>query len=145
MSVVSDDAEARVGGVFLHDATQGHLGGGGHGVGLVEDDELVGGDGGGGGRGGGRAEDLFRAGEGLDLLAHDIDTAVIRGVELENHLPHARAVYTTCESEDRGGFSCAGRTVEEEMGESLEKDISGISAYLPVGCCSNLRWYLRIC
>ena len=38
--VVGDDAEAGVGRVFLHDPTQRHLRRRGHGVCLVEDDEL---------------------------------------------------------------------------------------------------------
>jgi hypothetical protein len=41
MGVVRDDAESGVGGVFLHDSPESHLCGGGHGVGFVEDDELV--------------------------------------------------------------------------------------------------------
>jgi hypothetical protein len=38
--VVGNYAETRVGRVFLHDAAQGHLGCGCHGVGLVEDNQL---------------------------------------------------------------------------------------------------------
>lgn len=42
MGVVCDDAEARIGRVFLHDAPEGHLRRTRHGVGFVEDDEFVG-------------------------------------------------------------------------------------------------------
>ena len=41
MCVIGDDAEAGVGRVFLHYAAECHLGGRGHGVGFVEDNELV--------------------------------------------------------------------------------------------------------
>lgn len=71
--VVGDDAEAGIGCVFLHDAAEGHLRGGRHGVGFVEDDQLkaccqCGGGigrvvGGGGGSKG--VEDLFGRGECL--------------------------------------------------------------------------------
>jgi len=59
--VIGDDAETRVGSVFLHYAPEGHLRGGGHGVGFVEDDEFEGGNRGGGGGGGGYGEDLLGA------------------------------------------------------------------------------------
>ncbi len=42
VGVVCDDAEASVGGIFFHYAAEGHLRGGGHGVGFVKDDEFVG-------------------------------------------------------------------------------------------------------
>jgi hypothetical protein len=41
MGVVRDDAESGVGSVFLHDSSESHLCGGRHGVGFIEDDELV--------------------------------------------------------------------------------------------------------
>lgn len=77
MGVVCDDTEACVWGVFFHYAAEGHLGGRGHGVGFVEDDEFeickgwfgsgaVAAWCGGGGRGGGEGvEDLFGGAEGL--------------------------------------------------------------------------------
>ena len=100
--VVGDDAEARVGGVLFHDAAERHLRRGRHGVGFVEDDELEAAEAvrgwgcavGGVGLGlgwlllGGGGEDLFGAGEGLDLFADDVDAAVVGGVEFEDHLAH---------------------------------------------------------
>lgn len=44
MRVVRNDAEPCVGGIFLHYASQRHLGGRSHGVGFVEDNEFEGGD-----------------------------------------------------------------------------------------------------
>ena len=40
MCVVGNDTEPRVSRVFFHDSPQRHLSGGGHGIGLVEDDEF---------------------------------------------------------------------------------------------------------
>jgi hypothetical protein len=118
VSVVGDDAETSVGGVLLHDSSQSHLSSRGHSIGLIKNDKLEvcraavttglvtqGG------------EDLFCAGEGLDLLADDIDTTIIRGVEFEDHLTHVLvAIDATGESEDCRGLSGSWRAVEEEMG-----------------------------
>ena len=41
MRVIGDDTKAGVGGVLLHDAAERHLGGGRHGVRLIEDYEFV--------------------------------------------------------------------------------------------------------
>jgi hypothetical protein len=55
---------------------------------------------------------LLRAGKGFDLFADDIDTAVIGGVELENHLPHVLGTIDSAgEGKDRGRFACTRRTV----------------------------------
>lgn len=87
MGVVGNDAEASVGRVLFHDATEGHLRCGSHGIGLVENDELEtrqprar--------RGGAKGEDLLGGGKSLDLLAHNVDTTVIGSVQLEHHLAH---------------------------------------------------------
>lgn len=87
VSVVRDDAESRVGGIFLHDPSERHLCGRGHSVGFVEDDEFVLGHGGCRGRPirGCRwthAEYLFRRSEGLDLFSHDVDASVVGSVQL---------------------------------------------------------------
>lgn len=54
--------------------------------------------------------------EGLDLLADDIDTTVVAGVELQNHLSHVSVtIYSPRECEDCGGFPSTWRSVEKEM------------------------------
>ena len=140
--VVGDDAEARVGRVSLHDAAQRHLRGRRHGVGLVQDDQLEAGQAraaaaaGPGARARARAagrprggrEDLPRAGEGLDLLAHHVDAAVVAGVELEHHLPHvARPVDLARQREDGRRLARAGRAVEEEMREPLRTGAGSVA------------------
>lgn len=120
MGVVCDDAEAGVGGVLFHDAAQGHLRRGRHGVGLVEDDELEGREGGAVARLGPRGEDLSGGGEGLDLLADDVDASVVGCVQLQDHLAHVfDAIYAAGEGEDGGGFAGAGGAVEEEVRQPL--------------------------
>ena len=71
VDVVADDAKAHVLRILLDNAAEGRLGGGGHHVGLVEDDELV-----------ALREQRARFREVLDLLADDVDAAVIRRVQL---------------------------------------------------------------
>lgn len=98
MSVICDDAESCIGCVFLHYSAKSHLGGRGHGVRFVEDDEFEGGDGGVVG-GFGHAEDLLctcmnrellvdnlgwiakRTCECLDLLSHNVYASIVAGIE----------------------------------------------------------------
>lgn len=123
VGVVGDDAESCIWRVLLHDAPQRHLGGICHGIRLVKDDQFV-------ARHAARAaargrchEDLFRRGEGLDLLAHHVDAAVVGGVEFEHHLAHVvGAIDSTGESEDCGGLARTGGPVEEEMWEAVGVD-----------------------
>ena len=141
--VVCDDAEARVGRVLFHDAPQRHLRRVGHGVGLVEHDELEGGrERRGGRRFGAGAEDLsgtcdnglawalrsgstekiegMRTCKGLDLLSYDVDATVVTCVELEDHLPHVLcAVYLACQGEDGRRFTRAWRAIKQEVWQSL--------------------------
>lgn len=122
MRIIRNNAEPRVGRVLLHDPPQRHLRRRRHRVRLIQDDQFVRrhrlrpglGQGG---------EDLPRAGEGLDLLAYDVDAAVVGGVELENHLSHVfDAVDAPGQREDGGGLAGAGGAVEEEVGESVGFD-----------------------
>lgn len=122
MCVVGNDAEPRVGRVLLHDPSQGHLGRVGHGVGLVQNDELVTGHAS-GARGCADGEDLLGGRERLDLLAHHVDTSVVRGVELQHHLPHVVfAIDAPGEGQDGRGLARSRRAVEEEMRESVRID-----------------------
>jgi hypothetical protein len=44
---------------------------------------------------------LFCRGERLDLLAHDVDATVVRGVQLQHHLTHVlRAIDASGKCED---------------------------------------------
>ena len=110
--VVGDQAEARVARVLLDDAPERELRVLGHRVALVENDqlELVG-------------EDRARRREVDDLLPHDADAAVVRGVELEDHRGHrGRAVQGAGDGEDGGGLSRARGAVEEEVREAVLGD-----------------------
>jgi hypothetical protein len=69
MCIVGDDAEPRVGSVFFHNSPQRHLGGGGHGVGFVENDKFERCERSAGVRFLNGREDLLCAAEGLDLFA----------------------------------------------------------------------------
>ena len=69
--VVADDAEPHVLRVLLDDATERCLCRGRHHVRLVEDDELV-----------ALGEERPRLGEVLDLLADDVDTTIVRRIQL---------------------------------------------------------------
>lgn len=134
MCVVCDDAEPGVCRVLLHDPTQCHLGGRGHGVGLVEDDELE-------GRlcrvtarsrllGPARLEGkyLASAAKGLDLLPHHVDSSIVTRVEFEDHLLHVDgAVYLPCQGEDRRRFARSWGSVEEEVREALLEDRRGLA------------------
>ena len=144
MCIIRNDAESRICSIFLHDSPQRHLRSRGHSVCLVQDDELVSRDG--GSRVGGRVQgkDLFRAGEGFDLFADDVNTAVVRCVEFEDHLPHVfGAVDPAGEGEDCRRFPCSRRAVEEEMGQPLwrvsrsyqETRNSYVCVYKLVDCC----------
>jgi len=56
----------------------------------------------------------------LNLAPHDADAAVVRGVELEHHRRHlAGAVDLAGDCEHGGGLACAGRAVEEQVGEAV--------------------------
>lgn len=121
MRIIGNDTKSRVRGILLHDTSERHLRRVGHGIRLIQHNELEPGH-----RvtlGCAHGEDLLRAGERLDLLAHDVDTTVVGGVELEHHLAHVGgAVDAACESEDGGCLAGTGRAVEEEMGEFVGFD-----------------------
>lgn len=122
MGVIGNDAEASVGRVLFHDATEGHLSGGGHSIGLVKNNELEPSESRARSRGT-QGEDLLGGGKGLDLLAHNVDTTVVGGVQLEHHLAHiGGAIDSSSEGKNGGCFTGTGRTVEKEMGESVRVD-----------------------
>lgn len=111
----------------------------GHGVRLVEDDQLQAG-----------AEQLLRAGKLLDLLANHVNAAVVRGVELKQgsrtrvnapicaHLPqtdfrfkhthlehHGReivAIHLPCARKNGGGFAGSRRAVEQQVRQLVGLD-----------------------
>ena len=98
--VVADEAESGVLGVLLDDAAEGELRVVGHGVGLVEDDELAG------------------ASELLDLVADDVDATGVGGVELEGHGGVGLGpVHALGGGNDRRRLAGTGRTVQEKMGQ----------------------------
>lgn len=128
MCIICNDAKSCVRRIFLHDPPQCHLRRGRHGVCLVQNDQLVCWH---GGRCRGRVhgEDLFCASEGFNLFADYVDTTVVGGVELKDHLPHVlRTVDFSCKGEDCRCLSGSGRTVEEEMWESLRSCQLGVPA-----------------
>lgn len=124
MRVVGDDTESGIGCVLLHDATQSHLCRVCHGVGLVQDDQLV----------GSQAiaatppcashgEYLLGRCEGLDLLAHDVNATVVGGVQLQDHLSHVvGAIDAAGERKNRRGLSCTRGTVQKEVREAIGVD-----------------------
>ena len=121
VGVICNDAEAGVGGIFLHDSAEGVLCRGCHCVGFVKNDEFEVCEcrgGGGGGRGGyDGVEDLLCGCKRLDLFADHVDTTIIGGVEFKHLLPVPRwPVDFPCKGKYGGGFPCARRAVEEEMG-----------------------------
>lgn len=119
--VIGNDAEARVGRVLFHDAAQRHLRRVGHGVGLVEDNQLVPRHGCFGAAA--HAEDLLGGGKRLDLLAHHVDAAVVGRVELQHHLPHlGGTVDAPREGQDGRGLARAGRAVEEQVRQAVGVD-----------------------
>jgi len=123
VGVVGDDAEARIGRVLLHDAAKGHLRRVGHGIGLVEDDQLVARKGTGARARPPHAEDLLRRGERLDLFAHDVDAAVVRRVQLQNHLPHViHPVYPPGQREYGRGLAGAGGAIEKQVRQPVGVD-----------------------
>jgi len=93
-----------------------------HRITLIENYELVLRDGVGAVEGGG-GEDLARAGEGLDLVPHNIDTAVVGRIKLEHHLAHVLpAIYAAGERENGRGLAGTWGAVEEEVGEAVGFD-----------------------
>ena len=113
--VVADEAEAGVLGVLLDDAAEGELGVVGHGIGLVEDDELD-----------ALVEELAGAGELLDLVADDVDAAGVGGVELEGHgRVGLGPVHALGSGNDGRRLAGARRAVEEKMGQVVIVDELG--------------------
>ena len=114
MRVVGDDAEARVGCVFLHDAPQRHLRGRRHGVGFVEDDELV--------RAerlkvawfGDRREDLFRAClkmAGLSVSSFSTGVSLGQGVKREGCVLAKVLICSRTTSMPRSSLALSSRTI----------------------------------
>src|SRR5271170_1161906 len=69
---------------------------------------------------GGGGEYLLGAGKSFDLFTHDINAAVVGGIQLEDHLTQIlRAIDLAGESKDSGSFTGARGTVEEEVRESF--------------------------
>ena len=69
-NIVTNKAEASISDIFFHDSTESQMGVFGHCITLVQNDELK-----------LLAEDCTRAGEVLDLIAHDVDATVVRCVK----------------------------------------------------------------
>lgn len=59
------------------------------------------------------------AGKVLDLLPHDVDASVVRGVELQGHVLHGAAVHLPGNRQDCGCFARARRSVEEQVGQAV--------------------------
>ena len=86
-------------------ASECELGGRGHGVALVEDDELD-----------ASAHQLLSAAEALDLVSDDVDAAVITGIELEGHvLVVFRTVDFLGDGQHAGCLACTRRPIEEQV------------------------------
>lgn len=75
MRIIGNDTKSRIGRILLHDTSERHLRSVGHGICLIQHNELepshritLGGT---------HGEDLLRTGKRLDLLAHDVDTTVV--------------------------------------------------------------------
>mmetsp|Transcript_11711 Transcript_11711/g.47286 ORF Transcript_11711/g.47286 Transcript_11711/m.47286 type:complete len:411 (-) Transcript_11711:24-1256(-) len=110
--VVADEAEARHVRVGLHGAAQRALRVLGHGVGLVENDDLE--------RRRRVARVRLRADralrEGLDLLANHLDAALVRGVHLEHAVaPDVRVVEHARHREDRRRLARARRAIKQQV------------------------------
>ena len=87
----------------------------GHGIGLVEDDELD-----------ALVEELAGAGELLDLVADDVDAAGVGGVELEGHgRVGLGPVHALGGGNDGRRLAGARRAVEEKMGQVVIVDELG--------------------
>lgn len=55
-------------------------------------------------------------GKSLDLLAHNIDTSIVTGVELQHHLSHILVpIDASCQSQYSGGLAGAWGTIEKKM------------------------------
>lgn len=100
MRIIRNNAKPRIHRILLHNPPQRHLRRTRHRIRLIQNNQLE-------PRHRARSrrrahrEDLLRARERLDLLAHDIDAAVVGGVQLENHLAHVGgAVDAAGEGED---------------------------------------------
>ena len=75
VDIVANDTEPDVLGILFYHPSKRSLGSLSHHVCFIEDDELE-----------ALREEGSRLGELLDLLANDVDTAVVRGVELGNEM-----------------------------------------------------------
>lgn len=133
MRVIGDDAESRVGGVFLHDPSKGHLCCCRHRVGFIEHDQFERCESLAVSRLRRRGEDLLGAWyrvkteplpvlttgssltrEGLDLLSHNVYPSIITCVQLQHHLSHVPgSVDFPRQRKDRRCLSGSGRTVEK--------------------------------
>ena len=122
MRIVRDNTEPRISSILLHNPPQRHLCRIRHRIRLIQHNKLVprrsalr--------RRSSNTKDLLGRRKRLDLLAHDVDAAVVGGVELEDHLPHVlRAVDVARQREDCRSLSSTGGPVEEEVGEAVCRD-----------------------
>jgi hypothetical protein len=102
VGVICNDAESSVGCVLFHNSSQSHLSSTCHGISLVKYDELEPSHRVARTRGATQGEDLLGAGKRLDLLSHDVNTTVVRGVKLENHLAHIGSAINTAGKRKNG-------------------------------------------
>ena len=89
---------------ILLTASQGELGGRGHGVALVEDDKLD-----------AAAHELLSAAETFDLVADHVDAAVVTGVQLQRHVLVVLPVYLLRNRQHARRLACPWRPVEEQV------------------------------
>ena len=109
VGLVAGKGEAGCARVDLHGAAECLLGSWCHAVGLVQDHNLV----------PARRERDLLLGKVLDLIPDDIDTALVRGVELEHSLLVRVAEEGMCEAVDTCRLADTGQTLEQERVSKL--------------------------
>lgn len=55
----------------------------------------------------------------LDLLPHNVNSSIIRRIQLQNHIVILCSIKLPCNSKNGRCFACAGRTIQQKMGQSV--------------------------
>jgi hypothetical protein len=112
--VVANEAEPGCLRILFNDPSEGELGTARDCIALIENDQLD-----------TLAHDLLRSAERLDLVPDDVDSSLIRGIELEGRVLVVFAKHLLGDGDDARSLTSAWRAVKEKMREFLLVDELG--------------------
>lgn len=79
----------------------------------------------------------------LDLLPHNVNSSIIRRIQLQNHIVILCSIKLPCNSKNGRCFACARRTIKQKMGQSVlaSQPINYLTALKTNKKCIRKMWF----